>query len=83
MDWNETWVKALSSGSKKRKLISVFEADGAARRLMTKEVGKERKLEMGYVPEESEDEMAVDDLHDWYGTYWGWMRFSLPAQAGS
>lgn len=72
-DWGEAWAKALGRGSKKRKLVSLFEANEVARRLTAREASKKRRMEYGVVVEEDEQsEHVVDELQNWYGKYVGW-----------
>ena len=68
------WAKALDGGSKKRKLVSLFEANEVARRLTTQEAGKKRRVEeygQLYQADEGREE-GIDVLRSWYGSYVGW-----------
>ncbi|KAF2093581.1 ankyrin repeat protein [Rhizodiscina lignyota] len=70
-DWDEAWATALGVGSKKRKLVSLFEANEVARRLTAREV-KKRRMEYGQVVNVNDPApAAVDELHSWYWTYVG------------
>lgn len=73
--WKDAWKSALESNPKKRKLVSLSEANEVARRLTAREAGKRRKPdneEMEVDGQEEEEEQEIDILAGCYGRWNSW-----------